>query len=323
MDNKDLYNKNEAKQFYENRYEDNYMDDWPLEKKQRISYVIQSLQLPDYGVALDFGCGCGVFTNVIQKQLPKWKVYGCDISNNAIENAKNRFPQCSFFVSDSDQVPNIKFDFLFSHHVLEHVFDIKKIIKDINNFLKPKSFTFHVLPCGNKGSFEYEVCSMRKDGINKKMENRFFFEDEGHVRRLTTDETNKLMRKYSFFLNKEFYSNQYYGAVKWISQSHPKFILEFTNPSKGKNNKAIKFLFWIQLNFLLLFALQLPMNLAKRIKLIRNKKIYHYCLIVINLIPSLISYPFYTFINFKADEEWKSKNQSINGSEMYLIYNRK
>ena len=65
------------------------------------------------------------------------------------------------------------------------------------------------------------------------------------------------------------------------------------------------------------------MNLSERIKLIRNKKFYHYCLIFLNFIPSKISYPFYTFINSKANYEWKHKNQLKNGSEMYLFYDRK
>lgn len=317
-----LHQKEEAKQFYENRYEKGYMDEWPNDKKQRVFEVVRILPLPDRGNALDFGCGNGVFTDVLRQALPKWKIYGCDISENAIDNAKNRFPDCSFFVSDNEQSSDIKFDFLFSHHVLEHVFNIKETIKEMNIFLKPKSFVLHIFPCGNEDSYEYKVCKMRIDGINKEIENRFFFEDEGHIRRLTTEQTNLIMNECGFVLEKDFYSNQYYGAIQWISRSSPKFIMEFTNPKKAIDKKAYKSLSIIRFKLILLFILQLPNNLFHRIKLIRNKKTKHYCLWIIDLIPSLISYPVYAIVNNKAKKEWNYSKQLKNGSEMYLFYSR-
>ncbi|KJR40670.1 Methyltransferase type 12 domain protein [Candidatus Magnetoovum chiemensis] len=40
------------------------------------------------GNGLDFGCGNGVFTKVLKTALPGWNIYGCDLSDVAIENAK-------------------------------------------------------------------------------------------------------------------------------------------------------------------------------------------------------------------------------------------
>jgi len=319
----ELYQKKESKQFYENRYEKGYMDEWPSDKKRRVFEIIRILPLPESGNALDFGCGNGVFTDVLRQALPKWKVYGCDISKNAVDNAINRFPECFFFVSDNERSPDMKFDFLFSHHVLEHVFDIKKTINEINILLNPKSFVLHIFPCGNEDSFEYKVCKMRTDGINKEMENRFFFEEEGHVRRLTTGQTNVLMNEYGFALENDFYSNQHDGAIKWISQSSPKFIMEFTNPNKAIDKKAYKFLSILRFKLIVLFMLQLPTIIYNRIKLVRIKKIKHYCIWLIDLIPHFVLYPIYAIVNFKAKNEWNDNKQKINGSEMYLFYSRK
>lgn len=179
---------------------------------------------------------------------------------------------------------------------------------------------FHVVM---KGSCEYKVCKMRIDGINKEMENRFFFEDEGHVRRLTTEQTNLLMTEYGFALESDFYSNQYYGAIKWITQSHRKFIMEFTNPQKAIDKKANKSLLILRFKFILLFILQLPTKLFNSVKLVSNKKIKHYCLLFIGLIPHVLSYPVYALINFKAKNEWNNNRHLKNGSEMYLFYGRK
>ena len=75
-----LYQKDTTPEFYEERYVKGYMAEWPVEKKQRIFKIIQQLELPENGKVLDIGCGNGVFTDVIKQALPKWEVYGAEIS---------------------------------------------------------------------------------------------------------------------------------------------------------------------------------------------------------------------------------------------------
>ena len=95
---KHLYDKQTAISFYQSRHSNGYMLEWPDEKKQRVHEVIQDLHLPASGDALDFGCGNGIFTSVLKRALPTdWKVYGTDISNVAIENARRRNSDCIFF----------------------------------------------------------------------------------------------------------------------------------------------------------------------------------------------------------------------------------
>lgn len=101
-----LYNKQTSEEFYDERYTKGYMDEWPVEKKQRVFEVIRSLNLPDEGEALDFGCGNGVFTEVMRQALPKWKIYGTDISAVAIENAKARISSCIFFTFTDESLMN-------------------------------------------------------------------------------------------------------------------------------------------------------------------------------------------------------------------------
>ncbi|GJQ22599.1 MAG: hypothetical protein HBSAPP01_03890 [Candidatus Brocadia sapporoensis] len=182
-----LYNQKQSVEFYENRYEQGYMDEWPIEKKRKIFEVIQLLQLPAKGEALDFGCGNGVLTEIVRQALPSWKVYGTDISKKAIANARIRYPECTFFEANSPEFTQKKFDFIFSNHVFEHVFNLSEVFTQMDGYLKPESSMLHFMPCGNEGSYEYNICLLRSDGINRELENRFFFEDEGHVRRLTTD----------------------------------------------------------------------------------------------------------------------------------------
>lgn len=90
-------NYQESKSFYDNWYSKGHMWEWDLKKKLRVLEMIQELNLPKTGCALDFGCGNGVWAAVIKKALPNWKVFGTDISSQAISNAERRFPHLNFF----------------------------------------------------------------------------------------------------------------------------------------------------------------------------------------------------------------------------------
>lgn len=134
--------------FYNDQYASGYMDEWPDDKKKRIFETIRTFNLPETGDALDYGCGNGVFTGVLRRALPKWNVYGIDISSIAINNAQKRYPDCSFFLSSDLCLINKKFDFLFSHHVLEHVDDIAEAWPEIDLYLKKQASCLHVVTTG-------------------------------------------------------------------------------------------------------------------------------------------------------------------------------
>src|SRR4030043_764330 len=65
------FDKCEVVDFYQKRYAQSYMDEWPIEKKKRVYQLIRDLGLPNVGKAIDFGCGNGVLTNVIKQALPQ------------------------------------------------------------------------------------------------------------------------------------------------------------------------------------------------------------------------------------------------------------
>ena len=112
-------------EFYDDRYSGDYLDDWPVEKKAKIKELVDLIAVPSLGRVLDYGCGVGVFTQVLKQALPGWETMGADISAKAIEKARIRFPDCSFQVILPDGSIEGRFDMLFSHHVLEHVSDIE------------------------------------------------------------------------------------------------------------------------------------------------------------------------------------------------------
>jgi len=316
-----LYDQKQSVEFYEARYEQGYMEEWDIEKKRKLFEVIKNLQLQPEGEALDFGCGNGVLTEIIRQALPSWKIYGTDISKQAIVNARMRYPNCTFFEITNQNFTQKKFDFVFTNHVFEHVFNLSDVFNDMNEYLKPKSSMLHFLPCGNQGSYEYNICLLRKDGINTELENRFFFEDEGHVRRLTTDEFCRLCQTKGFELQKEFYSNQHYGAINWITSS-PKVVLAFYDTSQAINKEARWKLKKVRMYLTFITALRLPAVIVTKMSQRKNKQLKDFILLLMGYLLFIFSSPIDKYWKRKAREEWDTKKSNRNGSEMCLYFKR-
>ena len=319
---KNLHNKDNSIAFYEERYTNGYMDDWPADKKQRVFNLIKSLSLPKQGKVVEFGCGNGVFTEVIRQSLPNWIVYGTDISNVAIETAKSRYPYCHFFVAGDPNYNQEQFDFLLTHHVLEHVYDLNTIATEMADMMKANASMLHILPCGNQGSLEYNICLMRSDGTECDVGNRFFFEDRSHLRRLTTEQLLGQLSFYGFFLNSGWYSNQYYGALKWITEYPKEFIMQLTDTTKATSNVNVFKLIWLRKKLLLIKKARNITEKKDRRRSFRDVPLtekfdFLRSLVKIEVAGYLTSY----YLN-RAEKEWKTCSLKPNGSEMYLLFTK-
>src|SRR6185295_2231799 len=116
-----------------------------------------------------------------------------------------------------------------SHHVLEHAFDVYASAGEISAFAAQHCLMLHSLPCNHKGSLEYRLADWTKNGFDP-VTGKFFFEDTAHLRRLNVKQAEELFSKYNFRLTKKYFSNQYWGAVKWIAESNFKFVFSVSNP---------------------------------------------------------------------------------------------
>lgn len=319
---KNLFDTDVAIDFYENRYQDGYMEEWDELKKRKVKEVLTLLNLPPKGKALDFGCGNGVFTNIIKQVLPNWDVYGVEISKTAVNNAKRKFPNCSFFGLDEAEKHIKSFDFLFSHHVIEHVQNLEETFATINNYLVDSSYQLHILPCGNKGSFEEQICALRENGIEKDKQNRFFFEEPGHLRRLTTKEFEVLEGKHNFFLEKAYYSNQRYGAIDWITKSSPRFVKKLTDGESAiDENSALK-LKRLRNTLLPLTYLQFPYSKYWETQSKWKKNFKDYFKMSFLFLPAMVSKIVSNKYTNKSEKEWRLHKEDANGSEMFLFFKR-
>ncbi len=214
------------------------MDEWPRDQVEKVTQLIQAAKLPSHGKAIDFGCGTGFFTQVLADLLPGWRVIGTDISNPALEKARARHGSLSFELLDDLSRHQLRSDFLFSHHVLEHVPNLIHTRDQINGFLAPEAAMLHILPCGNAGSLSHTLCAARVGGIQQDLQNRFFFEDIGHVRRLTSDELEALFAPLGFRVEQKYFTGQFWGMFDYFSGNEPDLIPTMTDSALAVDRKA-------------------------------------------------------------------------------------
>ena len=102
--------------------------------------LINSLQ-PQKGRILDIGAGTGDFLLVAKNN--GWQTIGVEPSEKAKEIAKNKGVS---FVAATSELENHSFDVISMWHVLEHVPDLDKQIKELKRLLKPTGTLIIAVP---------------------------------------------------------------------------------------------------------------------------------------------------------------------------------
>ncbi|MDP3955340.1 MAG: class I SAM-dependent methyltransferase, partial [bacterium] len=88
---------------------------------------------------LDVGCGEGHLLERLQKAKKDNKYYGIDVIPLAINQAKERCPFANIEMGDiyETKYSNEFFDVVVCTEVLEHIFDFKLALKEMERILKP------------------------------------------------------------------------------------------------------------------------------------------------------------------------------------------
>jgi 2-polyprenyl-3-methyl-5-hydroxy-6-metoxy-1,4-benzoquinol methylase len=102
--------------------------------------LINSLQ-PNKGRILDIGAGTGDFLSVAKND--GWQTIGVEPSDRAKAIAKNKGVS---FVEQTSELENHSFDVISMWHVLEHVPDLDKQIKELKRLLTPTGTLIIAVP---------------------------------------------------------------------------------------------------------------------------------------------------------------------------------
>ncbi len=141
--------KEEIKDFYE-KFSKNLIRDkiYPNPRQQKIiSYLKNVFQKYNFNNALEIGCGIGIISGFISKNIPK--VTGIDISEENIKFAKATNKKVTFYCSDFLEFSvKDKFDLITLFDVLEHI--PKEIhtdvFKNINEMSNPNTIIIMTIP---------------------------------------------------------------------------------------------------------------------------------------------------------------------------------
>ena len=142
------------------------------------------------GKLLDYGCGDGQFG---QRILPHCdRVYGVDVSELAIERAKERFPGITLSVIDPENrlpFPDEFFDTISAIDVMEHLLDTESTLEEFNRVLKPGGT---VLIATN------ELSRSKLFLIALFYHNTYFYPASPHIRYFTRNSLEDLLRRKGF-----------------------------------------------------------------------------------------------------------------------------
>ena len=119
---------------------------------------------------LDVGCGDGTTEVYMNKYFPSWQITAIDISENSIEEAKNKNVfNCDFKIYDGKQIPypGESFDIVFMAGILHHInFSLHNdLIKEINRVLKRgrRLYLFEHNPLNPLTTHLVNTCAFDKD----------------------------------------------------------------------------------------------------------------------------------------------------------------
>lgn len=106
-------------------------------KQRRHRKILSKINLSKDGDVLDISCGDGKFLAEIHKISPQLSLYGLDISETAINGAKNNCPEAHFFTGDSSKLERFSEDFdrVFCVVTMHHYMNPKQVFLEVSKTL--------------------------------------------------------------------------------------------------------------------------------------------------------------------------------------------
>ncbi len=117
----------------------------PLNKK-RVVIFINEFKDKNVKKVLDIGCGSGINTEELKEA--GFEVAGVDVSENAIFEAKRKYPEIEFSVAGIEKLPfpDETFDAIYCTEVVEHIYDTEMAVKELLRVLKKEGYLFLSVP---------------------------------------------------------------------------------------------------------------------------------------------------------------------------------
>jgi SAM-dependent methyltransferase len=226
--------------FYDERYGGDYMAGHPDLERARVAGEL-SLVPRDVGAVLDYGCGSGAWADVLADACPDARLRGVEVSPRAVERARAAVSGLMEVVHfDGKRAPfdDESFGLVFSYHVLEHVLDLRATVADMVRLTRPGGRVVACLPCANRGSIMERAVRLTRAGVERSTtgERRFFFEDPGHLRSVTSDELERLFAEHGMRLVSAAFTGPF-ADLEYLARRRHR-ITELLDPGRGRTRAA-------------------------------------------------------------------------------------
>ena len=201
----------DAKAFYDRYWKGDHIKDKPFHDplvewtQENFDYHMRFFHAYTDGNLLDFGCGDGQFLHLASKYCAK--AYGVDVSEHAIEKARDRFPELEFEIFQTEKgIPyaNNYFDTVSAIEVLEHILDIEAVLEELNRVLKPGG---HLLITTT------ELTRLKTVLIAARYLDDYFYPTSPHIRFFTRKNLADILCRKGFSVVEYKKNRTYFGFI--------------------------------------------------------------------------------------------------------------
>lgn len=234
--------------------------DWKSPTSFRLRQALVALTGLKAGAkVLEIGCGAGQFIRAVKKIRPELDCYGCDISQNALEAAKQANDGVIYDLSAQKEMPyaNNFFDAVLIFDVLEHVADPNAMLAEINRVMKTGGVFYCFVPCeGDFLSLWHWIKKMVKEKGHELTK-----QYAGHINYFSRASLFDLFKKNNFNIVRVRYSEHFLGQILGV--------MTFAAMDRAVRKKKL-----VQINNETYFAKAQPSPVIKFIKDIVNTAVY-------------------------------------------------
>jgi ubiquinone/menaquinone biosynthesis C-methylase UbiE len=184
---------------------------------------------------LEVGCGAGQFIRAVKQLRSELDCYGCDISESALQQAKNAGDGVNYVLNASQSLPfaDGEFGAVLIFDVLEHVDNPEKIVSEVKRILKNETGIFYCfVPCEGDGLSMWN--GLRKIGAGADLTKKY----AGHINYFSRASLNKLLADAGFENVYTRFSEHFFGQLLGITAFS---LMDRTAKKKGLtqiNNEA-------------------------------------------------------------------------------------
>lgn len=136
------------KDYFEKTYEQSQDHTYPPDEFRYMSWLLTAIKPPRiHAKSLDIGCGAGFICSLLSGN--GYHVYGIDISQAALNIAKENIPAGKFFLSNESEkidLPDEYFDLTTCFGVLEHIPTPQTTVNECFRTLKKEGRAIFVVP---------------------------------------------------------------------------------------------------------------------------------------------------------------------------------